>query len=729
MTGWWKFLPWPTRLMIVLWLSVASTGVAEEIQLGAGPTNPTQAGFMVTVSTQRLGNEGFQPVTLRFRSVGQSFNRQRKLRVLFRPRDQYATNVDFQFACDVTLPQSAKIHDTHVLVPQLYRWESCSVHLIEDGRVLGKRPLQLAIPAAAKDWGQHISIGIITPRDAATSKQPWSRFPDVRGLVTTLGAGPIPSDADVVRQTEKQARDYVQQLQSGWVRFRLIDEDQLERSWLGYSQLDLILVPYPVLQRIATEQPAEHDALKRWVSAGAQIWTYGVSDPRPDWLSQTLPDGEVAKQFSTNTRSRLRLSEFNDESPVQYQPWNFGSYYSGAFNNSGTSRLTIYDKLRRAKHPLVNTLDRKTFLANVDAVTYGLGRVTLINADDPFPGTFQFWYGLNSGLDWSERNGVNYGSGNNSYWAWLMATVGMPPVTAFVVLNGLFVLVMGPLLYFTLRRRGRLYLLYFLAPALALLATTGLFLYAFVSDGFANRARIRQLTWFDGRQRTTSRGESGYPMIDQSRQTFYTVIDSEYGLHYDDETFVLPVFYAEVLNNYSYRMANHDRAGDYRIDRVEGGRRYSGEFLPTRTQVHHLATKPDVAAIPVSVKTVDGIVKLTSHLNTPLSKAGYRDADGKYWTAAEVPAGATVMMQPSFANPFPRLIEGVLEPSTSEMPKPFQARFNTQERSGLERRFGQWANNPEPGSFCGRTAIRDDRLPLRDCLLEDSERLIGGYLP
>ncbi len=378
MTGGFRGMRSTARLVPWIVLLGATLAAGEEFPLGTAPANPPQAGFAVTVWTERLGGEGFQPITLRFRATGPAFTRRRRLRVLLRPRNRYATHVDFQFSCGVTLPESAKSHDVRVLVPHIYRWETCSLHLIENGRPIDRRPTQLAIPAAAKDWGQHVSVGILLPRDAATSKQPWARFPDVRGLVTVLGDGPIPSDPAVRRHSDKEARDFVKQLQAGRTRFRLLEEDDLEASWLGYSQLDLILVPFPTLKRIETEQPQRMAELQKWLSTGTQIWTYGVSGRLPDWLGQTVPDAALASQFQADPSLRLRLAEVNDESPLQYQPWNFGSFYSGGTNNSGELRQSVYEKLQQARHPLAKTIDRKTFLAEVDAVRYGLGRVVLI---------------------------------------------------------------------------------------------------------------------------------------------------------------------------------------------------------------------------------------------------------------------------------------------------------------------------------------------------------------
>ncbi|QEF96091.1 hypothetical protein Mal15_01170 [Stieleria maiorica] len=747
----------------VCWALMMVPAAAEEIQLGAAPSNPAQAGFTMFVITERLGNEGFQPITLRFQAIGKSFTRQRRLRILFRPRTQYATELDFQFACDATVPQDVKTFDLPVLVPHFYRWESCSVQIIEDGRRLGKVASKLMIPATVKDWGQYMSIGIMIPRDAATSTAAWARFPDVRSIVTVLGEGPISTKADIKRLDDKQARKLIDDVVYGWARFRLIDEDALQGSWIGYSQLDLILAPYPLLQRIEQEQPERLAEIKRWVSAGGQIWAYAAPQPATaqpattqsasqspttqraersstlesaSWLAGEQVDINKVFRYTANQATSLALNQPNDLSAIQYQPWNYGSYYSNSYAYgaaSETTRKSVYQDLMAAKHPMVQTVSRKKLAAGLGVMHYGWGRVVLIGQEDPFPGSFQFWRALEMDKQrWGERNGVDYATGNDSYWAWLMSTVGQPPVTMFVILNGLFVLVMGPLLYFGLRRRGRLYLLYFLAPTLAFLTTMGLAFYAFLSDGFDNRARIRQLTWIDGRHPVSESREGKtprYPIVDQSRQTYYTVVDNQRGLRFDGDAFVLPVHHSEMMNHYNYYVADDSRPGEYLIDQIGDDRRYSGDFLPTRTQVHYLVTRPGEGECPLEITWGGDAVTLTNHLATPLSIVGVRDDKGKYWIARDVAGGASVTLDKADSNVFSAIALGVVDPDSTQMPTPYQNRVSMNDRTGIEEQLLTFSRNPPWRSFLALTVVPEEQFALRQCVQDECVRMIGGLLP
>ena len=611
---------------------------AEEIALGTAPSNPAQAGFRMVMSTARLGNEGFRPVKLVFSPIRKQFGRQRELTILFRPRTQYERELDFQFSCDVTVPQGVNRFEKTVMVPQFHRWESCWVRVIEDGRPCGKVPTRMGINNSVKDWGQQVSFAIIVPRDSRTVGEPWAVFPDVRSMVTVFGDGPIDQQPKLKRFTDKQARSYVDKLSYGFTRFRILDEPELPETWIGYSQLDVVLAPYPVLARIAEEQPAAFEQLRKWVSTGGQVWAYAA----PPQLAANDPVLGGAKpekkgiRFITNPAPRLGLGNENDTAAVEFQPWSDSYSGSYSYNAMGTSRKSVYDDLVDAENPMVEVIKRKEFLSQLSTADHGLGRIVLIAADDPFPGSFQFWSSLEIDYQqWNTRQGVDFTNGNDSYWSWLMAAVGGPPVKMFIALNTLFVIVMGPVLYFMLRRKRRLYLLYFLAPTLAFLATVGLFVYAFLSDGFDNRARVRQLTWVDARGNPES-----CPIVNQSRHTYYTIVDSRQGLHFDAEDMVFPVLHTELVQRNTYYMASDNRAGDYLIRRTPEGRHYGGDFLPTRTQVQYLVSRPETGPCPIEVDWNAKPFTVTNRLQTTLDHVAVCDGQGKFWIANSVAAGA-----------------------------------------------------------------------------------------
>ena len=722
-------------------IAVPDRSAAFEIPLGSAPTDPVKAGFRLTVVSQRLSNEGFQPLKLRFAPIGKSFTRQRNFRILLRPRSTYQSSIDYQYAVDITVPEGATTYDAPILLPCYLRWEWCAVVIEEDGRRLDRSPPRIFFPPSAQDWGQHLSVGIVVPKDGVKKAGVWEQFPDTRAMVTVLGDNAIPLDADTHRLTGKQAFDYATQLQAGWLRFRDIGEQELPSSWLEYSQLDALLIPFPVLARIEVDLPDSLIAIQHWVATGGQLWTYDlpVGGLRADhWLSGNRDKNDV--RFIADPKKSMNLGTANQEMISTYQPWGSGGFYADQANvGQGRMRREFYDDLAKARNPMVATIDRNQFAKTVQSMPYAMGRVVLIDQKDPFPGSFQLWKAIGQGSPtWNERNGVDYANGTESFWQWMMSTVGRPPVTMFVLLNGLFVLVMGPLLYFVLRRRGRLYLLYFLAPALAFFATSSLFLYAFMSDGLANRARLRQLTWIDATHArrdadaTDHVDQQRYPTVNQIRHTYYTVVDSGQGLTFPLDSLVLPVKATPNHSGYSYRSASAEYSGDYLIDQMGRSRRYHGAFLATRAQTHFTETSPTFEPLPIQISMVDTKPEVKNHLDSGLNAVAFRDENGAYWAAYGIASGASSPMEKVGREVFSGLIVDKLEPETSQIPAPFQNRLSMEDRTELESHAWALANHQEYSrskAFIAITEVESKRFALRDCDQEECHRVIIGVLP
>ena len=716
-------------LLLALMLAALShfRSKAEELMLGVGPSQATKAGFTMTLLAPRVGNEGLHPIKIQFNPLGKRFARQRDLKILLRPRDQYVGVLDYQFECRVSLPQDATTYETTVLVPHFHRWESCWMRVYEDGRPLGKTATQLNLPRPVLDWGQQVGFGIIVPRDAETRDEAWAVFPDLRSMVTVFGDGPITDQSTVKRFNEKEARDYLDRLNFGMARFRVLEENELPSSWLAYSQLDVMLAPYPVLERIAKEQPDALAPLLQWISTGGELWLYAA--PQEAALANSifrgLPPSHDGFQYRQKPSNSLTLSQENITNAIEYEPWS--KSYNQGYSSSGVRRSKVYADLTKAKHPMTETFTRKQLLDQVQLAEYGRGRVALLFNEDPFPGSFQLWQGLQRQKQlWNIRHGVDYANGSDSYWAWLMAAVGGPPVTMFIIFNVIFVILIGPVLYFSLRKKRRLYLLYFLAPALAFLATSGLFTYAFVSDGFANRGRIRMLTWIDARG-----GADDCAIVNQSRETYYSVVDSRFGLQFDNETLALPVVFPEQTRTYNYYSANSNSPGSYRVEKNASGRRYGGDFLQTRTQTQFITVRPEKGPCPVEVDFSVNPITVTNRWDSDHKTIVVRDKNSKFWIAGPVAANEMVEMRQSDLQELTTLLQEseVLEPrlDTSTLPYRMQNAFS--DKSSLEAHFGNWTENPDNGSFIIWTSVPESSFAIRNCVEEQCVRLIGGLLP
>ena len=162
------------------------------------------------------------------------------------------------------------------------------------------------------------------------------------------------------------------------------------------------------------------------------------------------------------------------------------------------------------------------------------GRVVALASDDPFAYPAAEWRWLVNTITparwkWRFRHGLSLDLDNPSFDNFLIADVGLPPVRAYRVLISLFVILIGPVNYWYLRRHGRLHLLLFTVPAAALVATLALVGYAFIADGLESRCAARSLTFLDQRH---------HEATSWARLSYYTGLTPASGLVFPTDTAV-----------------------------------------------------------------------------------------------------------------------------------------------------------------------------------------------
>ncbi|MEM6472562.1 MAG: hypothetical protein AAF802_23575 [Planctomycetota bacterium] len=724
---------WSLGLCVCLW-SAATVSNADEIKLGTAPSNPTAAGFLLDVSAPRLAQEGYRPVRLRFKAVGQSFQRQRNLTIHMRPRGTYRTAFDYQFECSVSLPEGKKQFETVVMVPQFYRWSELVVRVMEDDQRLGRNNSVMKLNNLVLDQGQNFSLGVIVSSKAGAQANN-APFPDLRSFSTVFGNDQIYDRAEVF--DGRQSRNFAETLTSGFMRVRTLDEDLLPQGWLGYSQLDVVLASYETIRRIEQTQPEGFTALLKWVVAGGQLWVYGTSkmggNENSEFVrlckSDLTSDLWIGKNvvLPKLVKDGMRLSETNCTTYLQYQPWN-GSFYADQSGGNDRIRKNVYEKMVSSESPMTRTVPAREIQSQFDARVFGMGSIVCIHESDPFPGTFQFWYSIDRTVNPRRGNGktnaVDYSSGNESCWWWMIDSVGRPPVTAFVISNGVFAITMGPVLYFWLRKKRRLFFLFFLAPALGLATTLGLFGYAFFSDGISSRARLRQLTWFDGRSVDAS-GQS--PSVTETRHTYYTILGRSEGLIFDRDTLAMPMVRDSIYERYV--SADGTNPGPCSIRQTGDQLRFGGDFLQTRMQSQFLTTRPDYSGPPVDLQPTESGYRVTNLTGEKIQRFGYRD-DGGVWLAENVPVDGSMELREVSTDPFGLVAQNTLYPSANEwvLSIRISSQFQLSERTLVESEFDSWTRAKKPGSFFCLTEVPESEFALPDCRKEKCTRLIGGFL-
>lgn len=385
---------------------------------------------------------------------------------------------------------------------------------------------------------------------------------------------------------------------------------RLPQRWIEYSSLDLVCLARGTLEQLAAHEPRRCEALRQWLASGGNVIVFdlGPGGAHADDAARLLaPGGSLASGLVAD---RWQKPSADDRAN------RLKSY-------GGVQPPIIGDAPMQAPDPPPFALRR-----------IGSGMLLAADVDDLFAQSPQDWiWMLNAiGSDrwlWYRRHGLSLDRKNADFWNWLVRGVGMAPVTEFRVLITLFVLAIGPLNYFWLRRRGRLYLLVIVVPFAACVVTFGLFGYAILADGLDVRVRARTLTQLD--QRT---GQA----VCWSRISYYAGLAPSGGLVLPDDVVVLPL------------TANDDEASDMprRQNVIWSPHEQAlvSGWLPSRTPMQFITVRSRASQAALRVLPARGGADLhvANQLGTRVLRLLLSDDEGRHYRAANIAAGATVAL-------------------------------------------------------------------------------------
>jgi hypothetical protein len=416
----------------------------------------------------------------------------------------------------------------------------------------------------------------------------------------------------------------------------------LPERWIDYSSLDIVVLSIDQLSEIAKAHPAACRAILDWTRAGGNLWVTGVSPQAgrgvpgtPDqapWermaeLDQLLaaPSSGDAEKEKNDASDWIEPTVHQDEIEklMDRTPPNTYPYYGGPQPYQPASVNTP----KKAIAPLKS-------LPAIRLREYGMGTVAAIGSSNPFAGDSKWsptdWAVLLSAIGkdrwlWNHRHGVNLGQMNEDFWNFLIPGVGLAPVRTFQVFITLFVLGIGPVNYWLLRRRKSLYLLVVTVPLSAAAVTGVLFGYGLLADGLGTRVRVRSVT------RVDPRGEA----VTWSRLSYYAGIAPSEGLTFSPQTAVYPI-----LNKpeFDYSGVAWKRLLWDRQQRLVQG------WLDARTPTQYLTIRSGPTSSRLKVTQAGpggaGLPAINNRLGTPIERVVLRGLDGKYYLADDVAEGA-----------------------------------------------------------------------------------------
>ncbi len=378
---------------------------------------------------------------------------------------------------------------------------------------------------------------------------------------------------------------------------------ELPTDWRGYQNVSLLIVNLAALE--SAKQNGNFEAIHDWVLNGGSIALYDAASEQ-----QFVEALGLLRDAPADSKLAVPIPEM----PIAGFPYNVPAGDLKPFVDAHAAEWA-----------------KKTWVRPLGAgLAFGLQR----SADETFPSAMQ-WTIVEKTLGYRVspmlRRGVDPILGDRRFGRWLIPGVAQPPVYTFMGLLAVFVILVGPVAYRSTAKRGRTYLMFLIAPVLAIITTVAMFAYGIVSDGFGTLARVRQLTWVDGA--SSKAGE-------RIQSTYFAGLRPIDGLEFSGDAEVMRYTSGnagawETLNQLPPAII-----GNMRIE--DQTQRFSSAFLPSRQQRQFVAHQSRHAIGHLSIQTDKSdpnrsAATVGNRFAFELRQLVIRDADGEYWFAEQVP--------------------------------------------------------------------------------------------
>ncbi len=401
--------------------------------------------------------------------------------------------------------------------------------------------------------------------------------------------------------------------------------NDLPSRWIDYSALDMVCVSIGDLQTIAATQPKAFGALVNWTAAGGNLLVFGVGSnwERCEPLQRLLelpptdpPSPDSGWRFPDSQRFGLPVGGLGNQVFGPYDDISVNQPgYAGAYVQPGVMVQNEPDDNKAGKKPRPTVPGTPPFASR----SYEMGMLVAIATDKPFDEDSGFWAWLCNHLTsrrviWYQRHGISPHRDNPEFFRFLIEGVGKAPLNAFRVLITLFVVVIGPVNYYILRRFRRIHLLVVTVPASAAAVTFALFAYAVFSDGLGTRVRVRSVTQIN---QATGQTECW------ARLSYYSGMAPGDGLTFSEDVAVYPI--SGLLR---------DGTGGGRDLVWHKGQKLESGWLRSRTPTQYLTVRSRKSDLAIRVgQPSEAGVPVENHLGTDVEMLLLRgEGDDYYWT-------------------------------------------------------------------------------------------------
>ncbi len=653
-----------------------------------------QSGLQVTVDTTWIGSRGYRPVKVTLNSPTPVTG---DVQVTIRFHAGYWRNQNQSISVeqDFVIPQGSSTATSTLIVPQYLNWDGFGWEIWVDGKLdKGLSPTHVGFNQSPNGNTRHAAM--ILP-----SK--------------TFNLNPAKS---------------FEQFSGNNTEVFLATASQLPESWIGYTNLDMVVAFPEDLQRWKKTSPKQFAELLRWLRTGGNLWIFNVG-AQYDALPQL-----------NSTLGLSPGSEDSESHPTEQFGWRPLPLRSQT--QKGADALVMLEG--RTKPETTNPIlsEENTFQKSVDlasdsrhwfaARTYGMGTITAFRksyaqffSNDTSAMTAVQASLLNERMAWGVRHGNWPGTGNHEFNNLLIPDVGAAPVLEFQLLISLFILAIGPLNYWLLKRRHKLPLMLVTVPVAALGATALLFAYGILSDGFEVRVRARSFTLLD---QTT--GEAAC----WARLSYYAGLAPSKGLKLPNDTAIYPIHPSDSSFRRSQQRANREQR------ELERGTEQSltRGWLASRTPTQYQTITARTTSNRLDFKQQGDGLTVTNNLGVEVQLLAVQDHEGKFFVAKAIGKGDSVSLGKTEFIPIMSQLRSLLTENIPEFPAGFinpraggqswkgeftlsQSLMESQIDSIISPLAEEWGNN----SYIAITTTGPElSLGLKDAVESNSFHVVQG---
>jgi len=469
-------------------------------------------------------------------------------------------------------------------------------------------------------------------------------------------------------------------------KIEMLPPGDLPTKWIDYTCFDLAFVTFDDLKSLISEHPRRWQAIRDWLATGPTLCVYDMPLD-----SQHLGELERLLDLPPMPDAGKEASEFggwslpNDKRASIEAIRDLGGLYQDVRRRRGPDESSLVEILANAGgfQEAVKT-DQTPFVSR----EVNLGRVFALRTNEPFArGAYGISWLMNEiggeNWMWYRRHGMSLHRENKDYWNLLIPGVGRAPVTSYLVLISLFVVVIGPINYFFLRKKKRLYLLLITVPIGAGVVTFALLNYALISDGLGVRARVRSYAEID---QTTGRA------VSWSRQTYYAGLSPSRGLKYPEDA----AFYT-IEHFPSERRRRTDRWMVW-----DEGQRLTAGYLGARSTAQFMVVQSHKSRGGLSIVENDGqesAPRVTNNLEADIAKLVICDSAGRYHWAENIERGEQFQPRPIDPAEAAKRLRLAYDENRAALPVGFDSRYY---RSSFGFRSYRWTDvdqNMPPPTF------------------------------